>query len=345
MTNLRSFLLLTVTSVVAVLTFLACGSKLETYGINAATSAAYISTSSGNLQSGIEYHNPAQGNSSLTQSSDEQQAQSAAASGNVLGAITEKFISPYNTGLSYNHVNVRNKTSHTIDLKTELEQKLGFVIEKSNGPQVLIVHTHTTESYMSEDRNYYTDADYSRSTDAALNMTAIGEIFAKQLTDAGVETVHDKTVHDYPSYTGSYSRSAETVKAALQKYPTIKVVVDIHRDAIMANDTDKTKPVAEINNKKAAQVMLVMGCQDKNVTGFENWRENFRLAIKYQQIMEVMYPGLARPLVLAAKKYNENLTTGSMLLEVGTDANSFEEAKRSAEYAGTALAALLNTIR
>lgn len=345
MKGIRGILLLTVTSVVAVLTFLACGSKLEAYGINAVTSSAYASNLSGDMQSNIEYHNPMQNSSASQQSSSEQQSQSVAASGNVLGAITEKFISPYNAGLSYNNVNIRNKTSLTLDIKTELEQKLGFTIEKDNGPQVLIVHTHTTESYMSEDRDYYTDADYSRSTDAALNMTAIGEIFVKQLTDAGIETVHDKTVHDYPSYTGSYSRSAETVKAALKKYPSIKVVVDIHRDAIMANDTDKTKPVVEIDGKKAAQVMLVMGCQDGSVTGFENWRQNFRLAIKYQQIMEVMYPGLARPLVLAAKKYNENLTTGSMLLEVGTDANSFEEAKRSAEYTGKALAALLNTIR
>lgn len=337
MKGLRNFFFLAITSAVAVLAFFAC---INTQTVDAAKKYEYTSSQ----QVVQEYHTPQYALPSENESSNNK-AQSAAASGTVLGAVKERFISPYNAGLSYNNVYVKNKTSFDINLKEELEQKLSFVIDKNNQPQVLIVHTHTTESYMNEDRDYYTDADYSRSTDEKQNMTAIGEIFAQQLNAAGIKTVHDKTVHDYPSYTGSYSRSADTIKAALTKYPSIKVVVDIHRDAIMANNADKTKPVVEIDGKKAAQVMLVMGSQDGNVTGFEGWRQNFRLAIRYHQIMEVMYPGLARPLVLAAKKYNEHLTTGSMLLEVGTDANSFEEACRSAEYAGKALAALLNTVR
>lgn len=340
MRKLKNFLLLAVTFCVAVGTFLFCTSKLEMWGMDGTQSALAFAPEDFSAQ----YH-AFETNSSLVQNSSSQSAQSVNASGNVLGKIKEQFMSPYKAALSYNKVYIRNKTSHNINLKSELEQKLKFTINKNEGPQVLIVHTHTTESYMNEDRDYYTDADYSRSTDAKLNMIAIGEIFAKQLEDAGIKTVHDKTLHDYPSYSGSYSRSEKTIKANLAKYPSIKVVVDIHRDAIMADSTTKTKPVTEINGKKAAQVMLVMGSQDGSVKNFENWKENFRLAIKFQQTMEVMYPGLARPLVLAAKKYNENLTTGSMLLEVGTDANSFEEAKRSAELSGGALAALLNTIR
>ncbi len=339
MKKVKGILLLGITFLVAVFTFLFCTSKLEALGITD-TKNIYIS----NVDSEIEYHVP-DINVSSTQTSSAENAQIANGSGNVLGEIKEKFLSPYNAGLAYNNVYVRNKTSHNINLKSELEQNLKFSINKQQGPQVLIVHTHTTESYMNEDRNYYTDTDYSRSTDETFNMIAIGTIFAEQLNQAGIQTLHDKTVHDYPSYSGSYSRSEKTIKAALQEHPTIKVVVDIHRDAIMADSTTKTKPVVEIEGKKAAQVMLVMGSQDGSVKNFENWKENFRLAIKYQQTLEVMYPGLARPLVLAAKKYNENLTQGSMLLEVGTDANSFEEAKRSAKYAGSALAALLNTIQ
>ena len=269
----------------------------------------------------------------------------AAAAGNVLGAIKEQYISPYNSGSSYNNVFVKNKTSLIINLKEELEAALSFSIAKAAGPQVLIVHTHTTEAYMSEERDYYTDVDYSRSTDENLNMIAVGEVFTQQLANSGIEVIHDKTMHDYPSYSGSYTRSAETINSYLGKYPSIKVVLDIHRDAIAINATDKSKPTAKINDRKAAQVMLVMGCQDGKVTGFENWRQNFRLAVKYQQTMEVMYPGLARGMVLAPKKYNENLTKGSMLLEIGTDANTFEEAKYSAELSGAALAALLNTLQ
>ena len=121
--------------------------------------------------------------------------------------------------------------------------------------------------------------------------------------------------------------------------------MDVHRDSIAMTGKDNCKPTAEIGGKKAAQVMLVMGSETGSVSGFPNWRQNFRLALRFQQTMEAMYPGLARPMVLCSARYNENLTEGSMLLEVGTDSNTFEEAKYSAELAGDALCSLLNTLK
>lgn len=263
----------------------------------------------------------------------------------IKGNIISKYISPYNSSISYNNVYVKNSTELKIDLKEILNSKVAFKIEKNNGPQVLILHTHATETFMTENTDYFTEEFSSRSRDNSKNMVKIGEIVAKRLNDAGIKTLHDKTQHDYPNYTGSYSRAANTICSYLKKYPSIKVVLDLHRDAVTADNGDKIKLVTEIKGKKAAQVMLVMGSQSGSVTNFPKWKENFKLAVKLQQIFEEKYPTLARPLSLTSKNYNESLTTGSMLIEFGTDVNTLEEASYSAELVGNSLVELLNDIK
>ena len=262
-----------------------------------------------------------------------------------IGKVYEQFLSPYGAKLKYNNIYIKNSTGLDINIKNELEAGLKIKIDSGDEPQVLIMHTHATESYLSEDRGFYTSADSARNTDNEKNVIRVGEIMAQTLRNGGIGVIHDTTKHDYPEYNGSYGRAANTINAYLKKYPSIKIVVDVHRDSIAMNNSDKCKPVAVINGKKAAQVMLVMGSETGSVTDFPNWRENMRLAIRFHQTMEVMYPGLARTMLLASRRYNENLTTGSMILEVGTEANSFEEAFYSAELAGTALLNLLNTMK
>ena len=262
----------------------------------------------------------------------------------IKGKIQTKYISPYNAPLSYNKVYLKNNTELKIDIKELLASKLSFKIEKNSGPQVLILHTHATETFMTEDTDYFTDKYTSRTRDNSKNMIKIGEKVAQKLNDAGIKTLHDKTQHDYPNYTGSYSRAAETICSYLKKYPSIKVVLDLHRDAVTADNGDKVKLVTKINGKKAAQVMLVMGSQSGSVTNFPKWKENMKLAVSLQQKIEEKYPTLARPLTLNSKNYNESLTTGSLLLEFGTDANTLEEALYSAEMVGNSLAELLNNI-
>lgn len=260
-----------------------------------------------------------------------------------VGKITDRFISPYGANTSYNKVYLKNNSGVKIDLPSLLKQNLSFKIQKNSEPQVLIMHTHTTESYMTERRDYYVADDVARRTDTSKNMAYIGDIFAKKLEAAGIGVIHDKTLHDHPSYTGSYNRSAETVKKHLKENPSIKIVIDIHRDAITSSDKTKTRPIVEINGQKTAQVMLVMGSETGGITNFPNWKQNLTLAVKYQQTMEVMYPGLARAITLNSAKYNQNLTVGSILLEVGSEANTFEEAAAAAEAASSALVSLLNT--
>lgn len=284
-----------------------------------------------------------------SESSDSEAAQSGdsievKAQGTALGGVVEKFISPYTANTSYNSVYLKNSTDLTIDLKSLLAASLPYKIEKNSTPQVLIVHTHTTESFMKEDRDYYTDADLSRTLDESYNMVRLGEIVASRLNGAGINTLHDTTTHDYPEYNGSYDRAAKTIKSYLKKYPSIKIVIDMHRDAIAGDGSDKVKPVTEINGKKAAQVMLVMGSQSGSVTTFPNWQENLKLAVRLQQQMEIMYPTLARSISLMSRLYNENLTTGSILLEIGTEANSIDEVTYSAELVSDVLVKVLNTL-
>lgn len=214
-----------------------------------------------------------------------------------------------------------------------------FKIEKNGEPQVLIMHTHTTESFEPYDRDFFDKSFNSRTTEATKNIVMVGNEIAKQLESVGITTIHDQTIHDYPSYTGSYSRSCETVQKILDEFPSIKVVFDVHRDAIYSDDS-WVKPIVEINNEKVAQIMIVSGCDDGTM-GMPNYMENFKLASLLQSTIEREYPGITRPLLFDYRKYNQQLTTGSLLIEVGSHANSLEQARLAGVYTGEAIAKAL----
>lgn len=215
---------------------------------------------------------------------------------------------------------------------------LPFSIEPgSEEPQVLIMHTHATESYELEDNGWFNPEYTARRTDTALNMAAVGAQIARQLNAAGIVTLQDTTLHDYPSYNGSYERSNATVRAYLEKYPSIKVVLDVHRDAI-EREGKRIKAVAEIDGRQAAQVMIICGA-DKN-GNLPNFKQNLGFAAAWENAMESRYPGLTRPVLFDYRYYNQDLTTGSLLIEVGSHGNTLSEAQYSGELVGRALAAL-----
>ncbi len=262
----------------------------------------------------------------------------------VLGKISETVISPYTAPLSYGGVYIKNSTGVGINIKDELAKKLNIDIKKSAQPEVLIFSTHTTESYMLENRNYYTDKDATGTTDSTKNVVKIGSIIKQKLEQNGISVIQSTVIHDHPKFSGCYDRSAETVKAILKKYPSIKIVIDVHRDSVNYDDGTKVKPTVNINGKKAAQIMFVAGCEAGEVEGFPNWRENLRLAMRLHKTVEEMYPSLARPITFTARKYNLHLTNGSLLVEIGTEANTLEEAEYSAELFSNSLIKLLNTL-
>ncbi len=210
-------------------------------------------------------------------------------------------------------------------------------------PQVLIIHTHATESFEQYTRDYYDESFPSRTQDTTRNMVAVGTVLAETLAKNGISVVHDGTLHDYPAYTGSYDRSEETIRALLEKYPSIKIVIDLHRDAMVDEDGSRIAPVAEINGRSAAQFMIIAGCDDGRFN-MPAYMENFKLAALLQNSAEVMFPGLARPVLFDYRNYNQHITTGSLLIEVGSHANSLDEALYTAELLGESMAAALSVI-
>ena len=236
---------------------------------------------------------------------------------------------------------IKNNTSNPDSaLASAIEGALPFTVELDSAePQVLILHTHATETYQTWDTLLYDPAFTARTRDNSVNMCAVGARMAEILNAAGVNTLHDETLHDDPSYTESYARSAQTTKQYLARYPSIKVVLDVHRDAIEA-DGSRIKPLCSVDGQDTAQVMIIAGCDNGGSVALPNWRLNLRFAAAWESEMERRTPGLTRPVLCGYRFYNQDLTTGSLLIEIGGHANTVEEALRGGTYAAQALAAL-----
>lgn len=234
---------------------------------------------------------------------------------------------------------VKNNTSvPAAEIAAEIENPLPFAVEVNSAePQVLIMHTHATEDYRLSAGLWFDLADGSRSTDRAVNMCAVGRIMADTLNAAGIYTLHDETLNDYPSYTGSYSNSRAVVQQYLAQYPSIKVVLDVHRDAIETEGGSRMAPVCTVGGRQAAQVMIICGCDNGSTVRLPDWRQNLRFAAAWERAMEGMYPGFTRPVLFSYRFYNQDLTTGSLLIEIGGHGNNLNEALYAGQLAANAL--------
>ena len=240
--------------------------------------------------------------------------------------------------------NVTSLSSEKIYSEALLAPDFGIVLNApEDEPQILIMHTHTTESYQPDDSGFYDPEYICRTTDSSRNMVAVGDAMARVFEERGIRTYHDTTVHDYPSYNGSYDRSRETVTAILEKYPSIKVVLDVHRDAIERESGEIIAPTVNIGGKSCAQVMIICGCDDGTM-GMPNCMKNLRTASLFEQHMESRYKGLTRPVLYDYRKYNQDLTTGSLLIEVGGHGNSLEQAVYAGELSAEGIADALISI-
>lgn len=232
---------------------------------------------------------------------------------------------------------VRNCTFwNNSDLLTESRILPDLPLKLDGTPMVLIYHTHTTESFLFDEQSNY-DASFNfRTTEPDKNMVMVGDAIAKKLADSGIGVIHACEIHDFPVWNNSYSRSAKTVKSILEKYPSICIALDVHRDAISTNSTIYA-PICTINGKKSAQIMLISGC-DNGTMNLPNYRENFHFASFLQQSAEKMYRGFTRPVLFDYRKYNQDLTNGSLLVEFGSQGNTLEEVRYAGELFGSALA-------
>ena len=237
---------------------------------------------------------------------------------------------------------VKNRSGKAISVPDMLKKKLELTVDvASKQPQVLIVHTHTTENFLTYDAGFYNPADIARTKDMTRNICAAGKALCETLNARGVVSIHDTTIHDNPQYTGAYERSEKTVKALLKRYPSVKVVLDIHRDAIMPDSTTHVKPTASVDGRPAAQLMIVAGTVNTTALPHPNWQKNMAFAVQLQKKLTDTHKNLMRPLYVVASRYNQHLSAGYLLIEVGSDVNTVEEAEYSAQLLGKTLADFL----
>jgi stage II sporulation protein P len=234
-------------------------------------------------------------------------------------------------------LSVANSSGQSVDVNKLISEPLSYSIN-SDEPQILIVHTHTTESYTDSGKTKYTASDSDRSTDSSKNMIAVGNALAEVLNSRGIKTIHDTTVHDFPAYNGSYERCKATVLKNLEKYPSIKIVLDVHRDGIVREDGTKVKVSSEVEGNKTAQCMFVVGTNSELT--HNNWQENLKLAAKIQNKANEMYPDFMRPINLRSERFNQQLSKGSIIIEVGSNGNTLNEAVYSAKLMGNVIASL-----
>jgi stage II sporulation protein P len=243
--------------------------------------------------------------------------------------IVERTLVPttdqgYDTGAG---LYLYNRTDLTVDLAAAVAKEVPVSLAPaSEGPQILILHSHATEAYTPDGTDVYTPSDNNtRTLEEDCNMLRVGDEMEKVFTEMGLSVLHDRTLYDYPQYNGSYGRSGPAVEAYLEEYPTIKLVLDVHRDALVGSDGTVYKAVTTIDGVKAAQVMLVVG-SPAGGGDHPSWEDNLALAAKLQKSLDTLYPTLARPMTLRQSVYNQNLCPGSLLVEVGSHGNTLQEA-------------------
>ena len=237
---------------------------------------------------------------------------------------------------------IKNSSDHTVDSEELLAQGCSIRLE-ADRPQILIIHTHSSEAYSPAGLDKYEDLGTNRTLDTNYNVIRIGNELTEIFQSYGLNVIHDTGVYDYPSYTGSYNRSCEAIERYLADNPSIRIVIDLHRDALCSDEiTYKTE--ADEDGVCASQIMILIG-SDSSGLEHPDWQQNLRLALYLQKAVCSEYPSLMRPVQLVSYRYNQHLTHGSMILEVGSNGNTLQEALAAirlfGKAAGPALAELI----
>lgn len=206
-------------------------------------------------------------------------------------------------------------------------------------PSILIIHTHGTEAYtQTPDEPYYAHSAY-RTSDERYNMISIGDELTRLLEEEGLTVIHDRTAHDLTDYESAYSNARAAAQAYLKQYPSIKMVLDLHRDAAQNADGSQWASCATVNGEASAQLMFVVGT-DAMGDRHPDWMTNLSIAGKLNVLMEKTAPGICRPIDLRGKRYNQDLAMGAIIVEVGSAGNTHSEAMRTIPVLADAILAL-----
>ncbi len=224
----------------------------------------------------------------------------------------------------YHSVKIKNESKYDLT-----EEMLIPNVDFSNKKDIIIYHTHTCESYTPTEENNYEASGNFRTTNLNYSVARVGTELTNYLKFLGFNVNHDSTYHDYPAYTGSYTRSLQTINNILANNNSAQFIIDLHRDALGSNSS--YAPSVQIGDEVAAQIMFVMGT-DGGGLEHPNWLNNFKLAIKIQEKANEMYPGLFKPIILRDSRYNQHVSTGACIIEVGATGNTLEQCNTSMKY-------------
>ena len=236
-------------------------------------------------------------------------------------------------------ITIAGACTYSVDKQALLTRPSALSLS-DDGPAVLIVHTHSSEAYTMEAGFEYPESDALRTLDERYSVIRVGDEIADILTEAGISVLHDTQPNDYPNYNGAYERMRQTIEGYLAEYPSIQMVLDIHRDAAEDADGNPVALTAEADGEACAELMLVVGT-DEGGLSHPDWQENLANALKIQTLLNRSAPGLCRNLNLRTERFNQHETPGSLLVEVGASGNTLAEALRSARILGQALAVFL----
>lgn len=246
--------------------------------------------------------------------------------------VTQNPISE-NFNVQYKNVKIKNQTKYNL---TEEMMTPDIKIDNKN---ILIFHTHSCESYTSSEKYQYQSTGNYRTTDLNYTVTRVGTELENYLKQYNINVTHDTSYHDYPSYTGSYTRSLKTVENMLQTTPA-DIIIDLHRDAV--GSRSDYAPTVKIGDDYAAQIMFVIGTNEGGLY-HPNWNENLKFAIKIQEKAEEMYPGLFKPIMLTPSRYNQHTGKYANIMEVGATGNTLEQCLTSMKYLSAVINEALGT--
>lgn len=261
----------------------------------------------------------------------------------VKGKTSEANYTGGGTILSCGDVQVQSKipeSFYELNIENLLNEGADLKIKDVSKPTVLIYHSHTTECFTLLDVGYYTKSTDLKTKDINRNMVRVGDEICKVLESRGIGVVHDREIHD-EDYNSAYDSSRQSVEKYLEEYPSIEITIDVHRDSITYKDGTKVKPTVEVDGKKAAKMMIISGCEYNRVKNFPDWQANLHFSTAVTNELNSKYEGLMRPILFSERKYNMDLTKNSFLLEVGTEANTLDEACYSGRLFADGLSDLL----
>lgn len=234
---------------------------------------------------------------------------------------------------TYNSVKIKNESHYNLTNEMMVPN-----IELSNKKDVIIYHTHTCESYTPTTENNYIASGNFRTVDFNYSVVRVGTELTNNLQARNFNVIHNTTYHDYPAYTGSYTRALATITGILNENPNSEFIIDLHRDAL--GSSSSYAPSVKIGGEKVAQLMFVIGT-DGGGLEHKDWLYNFKLAVKIQEKANEMYPGLFKPIIIRDSRYNQHVSKGACIIEVGATGNTLEECNGSMKYLATIIEAVM----